>query len=94
MCCAIGAMFVAMIAIWRRRMNAAPAWHRLLRWGAALAAALVVGAGTAAAAQHLRHYAERAGINRRTVLAEMWAQPFCEGGAALRAGEQRMSTLD
>jgi len=79
MCCVLTALVLAVMAAWRRLLRAASGWHRGLRWAAAVAAALAVGIGAAAAAQHLGHYAARAEINRRGVLAEMLAQPICSG---------------
>ncbi|MBT1160085.1 hypothetical protein J1C56_31645 [Aminobacter anthyllidis] len=94
MCCAIGALIIAVVAAWRRLLGAASGWHRWARWVAAVAAALALGAGTAAAAQHFQHYAERAEAHRRTVLAEIWAQPICDGASARRPNGQLLSRLD
>jgi hypothetical protein len=95
MCCALGALIIAAIAVWRRLLRAASGWHRGVRWAAAVAVALALGVGAAAAAQHFGHYAARAEINRRTVLAEMLAQPICDGIApSSRPSGQLLSQLD
>jgi hypothetical protein len=57
---------------------------------AVVAAALTLGVGAAAAAQHLGHYAARAETNQRSILTEMLAQPICSGKAA-RSGAQLAS---
>lgn len=93
MCCALGALIIAVMTAWRRLLKAASGWHRRLRWGAAFAAALILGVGAAAAAQHLGHYAARAETNQRGILAEMLAQPICSGNAA-SAGEQLVINLN
>ncbi|MDR7220752.1 hypothetical protein [Aminobacter aminovorans] len=64
-----------------------------MRWVAVVAAALALGVGAAAAAQHLSHYASRAETNQRSILAEMLAQPICSRKAA-NAGEQLAISLD
>lgn len=79
MCCALGALFVAVIAAWRRVSNSASGWYCGLRWGAAVSMALALGVGAVAATWHFSHYAARAEVNRRTVLAEILAQPICDG---------------
>ena len=79
MCCAVTALVFAVMAAWRRLLRAASGGHRGLRWVAAVVAALAVGIGTAAAAQHLGHYATRAETNQRSVFAEILAQPICSG---------------
>ncbi len=95
MCCALGALIIAAIAAWRRLLRAASGWHRGVRWVAAFAAALALGVGAAAASQHLDHYTARAEINRRTVLAEMLAQPICDGIApSSRPNGQLLSQLN
>ncbi|WP_131922453.1 hypothetical protein [Aminobacter aminovorans] len=81
------------MAAWRRFRRAASGWHCRLRWAAAVVAALVGGVGAAAAAQHLGHYAVRAEINQRSIVAEMLAQPICSGKAA-RSGAQLAISLD
>lgn len=93
MCCALTALVFAVMATWRRLLKAASGCHRGLRWFGAFAAALAVGVGTAAAAQHLGHYATRAETNQRGILAEMLAQPICSGNAA-SAGEQLVINLN
>ncbi|MBB6468995.1 hypothetical protein HNQ96_004882 [Aminobacter lissarensis] len=95
MCCALGALIIAAIAAWRRLLSVTSGWHRGVCWVAAVAAALALGVGAAAAAQHFGHYAARAEINERTVLAEMLAQPICDGIApSSRANGQLLSQLD
>jgi DMSO reductase anchor subunit len=84
MCCALGALIVAVLAVRRRLLRAAPGWHR---WVAAFAAALALGIGAAAAAQHLGHYAAHAEINRHSILAETLDQPVCSGKATNAAGD-------
>jgi hypothetical protein len=93
MCCALGALIIAGIAAWRRMLNAASSWHRGMRWAAMVAAALALGVGAAAAAQHFNHYAARAEAHRRTVLAEILAQPICDGASTRRPNGQLLSQL-
>lgn len=94
MCCALAGLMLAMVAVWRRLLTVASGWCRMLRWAAVFAAALVLGVGAAAAEQHFGHYAERADANRRTVLAEVLAQPICAGTPASRSKDQLLSQLD
>src|SRR5258706_14680956 len=83
MCCAIGALLIAVIAMWRRGFRFAAGWRRHARWAAACAAAaILLVAGSALAVQHFDHYAMRAQANGRTVLAEIWAQPICSTGSS------------
>ncbi|WP_345156875.1 hypothetical protein [Aminobacter aganoensis] len=70
---------LAIVAAWRRLAGLASGWHRALRWGAMAVLAVALGIGTVAAGQHARHYLERADTNRRSILAEILAQPICSG---------------
>lgn len=94
MCCALAGLMLALVAVWRRLLRAASGWHRGARWVAAVATTLILGVGAAAATQHFGRYAARAEINRRTVLAQIWAQPICDGTSPSRTGEQQLSRLD
>lgn len=83
MCCAIGALLIAVIAMWRRGFNFALGWRFHARWAAAsIAAAVLLIAGSALAMQHFDHYAMRAQANGRTMMAEIWAQPICSAGSS------------
>jgi thiol:disulfide interchange protein len=94
MCCAIGALLLAAIAVWRRGINAARDWRPHLRWAAVSAAAAVIMiAGAALAAQHVDHYAARAQASGRSVLAEMIAQPICRGGSSRLRENANVSPL-
>lgn len=94
MCCAIGALVIAVMAAWRRLLKAASGWHSASRRAAAIAVALGLGAGTATAAQHFQHYGERAENHRRTILAEIWSQPICDGNSIGRQSKQQISRLN
>ncbi|QCI68813.1 hypothetical protein [Phreatobacter stygius] len=77
---------MAVTAAWRRWLQATRGWQPRLRWAAAFAAAaIVLAAGTALATQHFDHYAARARISERSLLAEILAQPLCMGATAVRA---------
>lgn len=94
MCCAIGALVIAVIAAWRRLLKAASGWPSASRRAAVIAAILGLGVGTATAAQHFQHYVERAENHRHTILAEIWSQPICDGSSIGRQSNQQISTLN
>ncbi|WP_332696925.1 hypothetical protein [Bosea sp. (in: a-proteobacteria)] len=75
-CCSLGAIALATTLARRRRLMA--------RLGLAfpiVLVALLLGA-TIGLARHAGHYAERARLNQRAVLAEVLAAPICSGAAA------------
>ena len=94
MCCAIGALLIATIAAWRRWFKTASRWRPYVRWTAGIAAALALGASSVIAAQHVGHYAKRAEINGRSVLAEILAQPICSGDAPGGQGGTQVAAPD
>jgi hypothetical protein len=83
MCCAIAALLIGVMAMWRRGLAVARHWRPQLRLAAVSAAtAIALIAGSALAAQHFDHYATRAQAGGRTLLAEILAQPICRGGSS------------
>ncbi|HWA45183.1 MAG TPA: hypothetical protein VHA10_18325 [Hypericibacter adhaerens] len=83
MCCALAALLIAMVAACRGGFRAVVGWRPPVRWlalSSALAVFLV--AGSALAAKHFDHYAARARAHDRSVLAEIWAQPICNGAGS------------
>jgi hypothetical protein len=92
MCCLIGALLVAMIAAWRRAIKAAIDWQPRARLAAAASAVIALAAGAAPAERHLDHYAARAQVSGRGMLAEIWAQPLCSGSPDLN-GEPQIAQL-
>jgi hypothetical protein len=78
MCCALGALLIALITAWRTRFKTVLCWWPRARAATAFSAAtIVLVAGSALAAEHVSHYVARAHANDRTVLAEILAQPIC-----------------
>ena len=76
-----------------RGISAARAWRPRARLAAATAFVAVAAiTGSALAAQHLDHYAARADTGGRGVLAEMWAQPICDGSLS-GSGEAQVAQL-
>ena len=93
MCCLLGALLIAALAALRRCISAASAWRPRARLAAATAFVAVAAiTGSALAAQHLDHYAARADTGGRGVLAEMWAQPICDGSLS-GSGEAQVAQL-
>ncbi|WP_210160785.1 hypothetical protein [Phyllobacterium sp. YR531] len=54
-------------------------------------AAIAVVAGSAFAAEHVKHYLDRAANNERSVLAEIMAQPICSGSTAANPKSTQLS---
>lgn len=80
MCCAVGALFIALITTWRTRFKTVFGWWPRARVAVGFGtAAIVLIAGSALAAEHFSHYVARAQANQRGVLAEILAQPICSG---------------
>lgn len=80
MCCALGALLIALVTAWRTRFGAMLGWWPRARLAVTLATtAIALIAGWALAAQHFSHYVARAQANERGVLAEILAQPICSG---------------
>jgi hypothetical protein len=80
MCCALGALFIALITAWRTRFKTVFGWRPRARAAVGFStAAIVLIAGSALAAEHFSHYVARAEANERGVLAEILAQPICSG---------------
>jgi hypothetical protein len=78
MCCALGALLIALITAWRTRLRIVIGWWPRARAAATFGAAtIVLVAGSALAAEHVCHYVARAQANDRTVLDEILAQPIC-----------------
>jgi hypothetical protein len=83
MCCALGALLIALITAWRTRLGAVLDWRPRARTAATFGAAtIVLVAGSALAAEHVSHYVARARANERSVLAEILAQPICSGSTS------------
>ncbi len=81
MCCALGALLIALITAWRTRFRALLGWWPRARLAVTfVATAITLIAGSALAAQHFSHYVARAHVNERGILAEILAQPICSGG--------------
>ncbi|MHC1548491.1 hypothetical protein [Phyllobacterium sp. K27] len=51
-------------------------------------------AGSAFAAEHVRHYLNRAADNERSVLAEILAQPICSGATTDKIKPAQLSFAD
>lgn len=77
MCCALIALCIAVATATRAGFKTVLAQR--LRMVAFAVTAIAVVAGSAFAAEHVRHYFDRAANNQRSVLAEIMAQPICSG---------------
>ncbi len=78
-CCAIGALMVATLAIWWNRLKAALSWRLNTQSAlAALAATSIVLAGSGLIVEHLGHAAAHA--DEQALLSDIAAQPICRGG--------------
>ncbi|QND52168.1 hypothetical protein HB779_09785 [Phyllobacterium sp. 628] len=71
-------LVIAIAAAWRRGLKAIVGWQPLAKRVAIVAAlaTLLISSATLAA-HHYEHYAARAQIHDRSVLAEILAQPIC-----------------
>ncbi len=77
MCCTLIALCIVMATATRASLKNILA--RRLRLLAYAIASITVIVGSAFAAEHVRHYFNRAANNERSVLAEILAQPICSG---------------
>jgi hypothetical protein len=83
MCCALAALAIALIAVWRGGLKFALKWGRYAGWDGISAAIVIVAvAGTALAAKHLDHIVMLAHANDRMLTAEIRDQPICRGGSS------------
>jgi hypothetical protein len=89
MCCALIALCMAIATAGRAGLNRIPV--RQLRMAAFAGTAIAIIAGSAFAAEHVRHYFSRAAQHERSVLAEILAQPICSGSAADNTKAVRLS---
>jgi predicted RND superfamily exporter protein len=79
MCCALIALYVAILAAWQTGFKTLLA--RRVKIAAFVITAIVPIVGSALAIEHMNHYITRAENNQRSVLAEIMAQPICTGKA-------------
>jgi hypothetical protein len=89
MCCTLIALCIAMTTATRAGLKNILA--RRLRLLAYTITSITVIASSAFAAEHVRHYFNRAADNERSVLAEILAQPLCSGATANGANPIRLS---
>lgn len=89
MCCTLIALCIAMATTAQAGLKNILA--RRLRVFAYAATFITLVAGSAFAAEHIRHYFDRAADNERSVLAEILAQPICSGTTANRTNPIQLS---
>ncbi len=89
MCCALIALCIAIASATRVGLKNILA-RRLHVFAFALSTIAVV-AGSAYAAEHVRHYLDRAADNERSVLAEILAQPICSGSTTNKSTPIQLS---
>ncbi|PSH69900.1 hypothetical protein CU102_06510 [Phyllobacterium brassicacearum] len=83
MCCAIGALLLALITAWRTGSRTLFAWLPGARTSIGFgAAAIALVAGSVIMVEHVSHYAARAQASGRAVFAEFISQPICGGRTA------------
>lgn len=79
MCCALALLLLTLVA-WRRR--AAHFFQQHWTLASLILTPGLVAAGATLAVEHVDHYVMRAEINRRSLIAEILAQPICSDAQA------------
>lgn len=92
MCCALIALCIAVVTAVRAGLKTVLA--RRLRVAAFAVTVIAVVVGSAFAAEHVRHYLDRAANNERSVLAEIMAQPICSGSNTANPKPMQLSYAD